>query len=100
RLVAPRFLGAPTPPPPLPNVHENAPPLGLDAGERLVELEAAVAPARVEHGAGEALRVHTNEHGLGAGYRAHRRRERHAAVDRRVVRDRAELAELGGELGR
>src|SRR4029450_2131316 len=99
-LVGPHLVEEPDPPPLLPHVHENAPPLGLDAGERLVELEAAVAPARVEHVAGEALGVHTNEHGIVAGYRAHHQRERHAAVDRRVVRDRAELAELGGELGR
>src|SRR6267142_1478344 len=90
----------PDPPPLLPHVHEDATPLGLDPGERLVELEAAIAPARVEHVPGQAFGMHPNEHGIVAGYGAHHQGERHAAVDRCVVGDRAELTELGRELGR
>ena len=99
-LVRAHLVEEPDPTPLLPHVHEDPAPLGLDPAERLVELEATVAPARVEDVPGQALGVDADEHRRVAGHRAHHQRERHAAVDRGVVGDRGELAEVGRKLGR
>src|SRR5688572_15412285 len=42
-------------------VHDNAATIGLDHPHCGIELPAAVAPQRVEHVAGETLRVHADE---------------------------------------
>src|SRR5437016_4393102 len=84
-LVRAHLVEEPDPTPLLPHVHEDPAPLGLDPAEGLVELEATVAPARVEDVPGQALGVDADEHRRVAGHRAHHQRERHAAVDRGVV---------------
>src|SRR5437899_1663149 len=99
-LVRAHLVEEPDPTALLPHVHEDPAPLGLDPAERLVELEATVAPARVEDVPGQALGVDADEHRRVAGHRAHHQRERHAAVDRGVVGNRGELSVVGRKLGR
>src|SRR2546426_2048676 len=100
KLVGAHLVEKPDPAPLLPHIDEDPAPLRLDPGERLVELKPAVASARVENVPRQTLGVHTDQHGLVAGHGAHHQGERHAAVHRGVVRDRAEFAELRRELRR
>ena len=72
----------------------------LDDRERRFELLPAVAAQRVEHVAGETLRMHTHEHVALAGDAALDERDVVLVVDERAVADRLELAEGGGEAGR
>ena len=88
-LVGAHLVEEPDPAPLLPHVDEDAAPLGLDPLQGLVELEPAIAAARVEDVARQALGVHADQHGRVAGHRAHHEGQRHAAVDRGVVGDRA-----------
>src|SRR5262245_23028787 len=95
QLVGAHLVQQPDPAPFLPHVHEHAAALGLDPGQRLVELKPAVAAAGAEHVSRQTLGVYAHEHRRFTGDRAHHQRQRHAAVDRRVVGDRRELTVVG-----
>src|SRR5262249_2296819 len=64
----------------LSQVDADPPALLLDHGQRLLQLRAAVAPARPKHVAGKALRVHPDEDRLGAADLAHDERDVLASV--------------------
>ena len=81
----------------LAHVQDDAAPLGLDAGERLLELLAAVAEQRVEDVAGQALGVHADEDVLGALDVALHERDVLLVGQELPIRDRLELAVLGRE---
>ena len=77
------------------HVQEDAGALRLDARQRELELLAAVAAERVEDVAGQALRVHADEHVLGALDVALDQRDVLLVGDQLAVRDRLELAVIG-----
>src|SRR5207244_12822963 len=82
------------------HVEEHAALLLGEPVESLLELLAAVAAKRVEDVAGETLRVHADEHVLGALDLASD--ERHVVLARQLLaeRDRGELAVTGGKSDR
>src|SRR2546426_455245 len=97
KLVRAHLVHETDPPPLLAHVHEHAPPLGLDDRECLLELRPAVAAARVKDIADQALGVDADQHRLVADHLPHHERHRHPVVHARVVRDRGEIAEVGGQ---
>src|SRR5206468_926039 len=76
----------------LPRVNEDASPLGGDLLQRQVHLLAAVAAHRVEHVAGDALRVHADEDGLGRRDVAANEGSVLVGTDRRAVGVEGEVA--------
>src|SRR5437867_3388929 len=98
-LVGAHLVEQPDALPFLAHVNENTAPLGLDDRQRLLELEPAVAPARVEDVADQTLGVDADEHRGGPRHLPHDEGERHATVHARVVGDRDEFAPVRGELG-
>src|SRR5437899_1409680 len=98
-LVGAHLVEKPDATPFLAHVNENTAPLGLDDSQRLLELEPAVAPARVEDVADQTLGVDADEHRGVPRHLPHDEGERHATVHARVVGDRDEFAPVRGELG-
>src|SRR5213594_4441810 len=98
-LVGAHLVEQPDAPPFLAHVNENAAPLGLDDRQRLLELEPAVAPARVEDVADQTLGVDAHENRGVPRHLPHDEGELHATVHARVVGDRDEFAPVRGELG-
>src|SRR2546426_331172 len=98
KLVRAHLVHETAPPPLLAHVHEHASPLGLDDREGLLELRPAVAAARVKDIADQALGVDADQHRLVADHLPHHERHRHPVVHARVIRDRGEIAEVGGQL--
>src|SRR3954447_9378398 len=78
-------------------VHDAAHAFLGDHLERGRELRTAIAAQRPEHVAGEALAVHAHEHVLLALHVAAHEGEVLIAVEHRLERDAAELAEFGGD---
>src|SRR5215470_1426619 len=98
-LVGPQLVDEADPTSLLAHVHEDAAAFTLDDRERLVELRAAVAPARAEHVTGEALRVHAYENGLVGAHVALDEGHGEAIVHRGLIGDAGEVAVVGGKLG-
>ena len=100
QLVGAQLVQQPDPAPLLGEVEQHAAALLLDHRQRRLELLAAVAAQRVEDVAGQALRVHADEHVLGAVDLALDHRDVVLVVDERAVADDGELAEAGRQPGR
>jgi hypothetical protein len=83
----------------LPQVDDDAAAGLLDDGHGLHELQATVAAQRVEDVAGEALGVHAHQDRPVTGDVAHDQGQVDAVVNRGLIGDRRELAELGGQPG-
>src|SRR5438128_6910807 len=98
KLVRAHLVHETDPPPLLAHVHEHAPPLALDDRECLLELRPAVAAARVEDVADQALGVDADQHRLVTHHLPHHERHRYPVIHARVVRDRGEISEVGGQL--
>src|SRR5579884_1591980 len=80
----------------LPHVQDDAPPLACDARHGRVQLLAAIAAARAEHVARQALRVYAHQRRLAVRHVAHHEREVVLVVDRRLVDVEHELAVFRG----
>ena len=82
-----------------PQVDEHAAALGGDAGHGVVELHPAVAAVGAEQVAGQALRVHPDQHGLLAPHVTVDHRHVLGAVELRAEGDALEVAPLGRDAG-
>ena len=85
QLVGANLVGQADAAPFLVQVQQHAAPFGGDPLHRRVELRAAVAARRVEHVAGQALRVHAHQHVLAVADVAAHERDVRLAVDQALV---------------